>query len=142
MLNNTLDIPYYKQTIEWQSLNKIWKTLTANQKLDLESDFKSISIFLAQHTKHKDINEYSYLSSLDNETIDFVKNIISLGYPNLYHSLMAILGQHSNIRDANTLIQYYTTKYQYIRPEIFKEPLKLAKLCDLCIERAMSKSWW
>ena len=88
----------YKDSAEWQALNKIWKSLSKDTQTQLSEDFKLISKFIetnihaedkSKETKNDD--NYKYLSSLSEKCIEFIIN----NKPNLYHSMMAVLDSYN-----------------------------------------------
>ena len=127
----------YKNSAEWQSLNKIWKTLSKEEQIQLSNDFKLISKFIEAnvHTENelkatKKDDKYEYLSPLSEKCIKF---IIS-NNPNMYHSMMAILSAH-NFADCKEFTDFYYNKYKTERPHIAKNKNFVKEAAELCWQR-------
>ena len=127
----------YKDSAEWQALNKIWKTLSKEDRTKLSNDFKLISNFIetnihaedkSKETKNDD--NYKYLSSLSEKCIEFIIN----NKPNLYHSMMAVLDSH-NFSDCKEFADFYFKKYKTERPHIAKNKNFVKETAELCWQR-------
>ena len=127
----------YKDSAEWQALNKIWKTLSKEEQTQLSCDFKLISKFIETniHTKDKaketkKNDKYEYLSPLSQKCTEF---IIS-NNPNMYHSMMAVLASY-NFADCKEFTDFYYNKYKTERPHIAKNKNFVKETAELCWQR-------
>ena len=72
----------------------------------------------------------NYLSPLSPECQKFILD----NKPNLYHSLMAILGCHT-FADCDEFIKFYMNKYESERPYLTKNKKLVEEVAMLCWER-------
>lgn len=126
----------YKNSAEWQALNRIWKNLSKDSQILLSDDFKLISRFieaknvLSESSITKQEKDNKYLSSLSQKCIDFILG----NEPNTYHSMMAVLDSH-NFSDCKEFIDFYFNKYKDIRPHIAKNKNFVKETAELCWQR-------
>lgn len=133
----------YKDSAEWQALNRIWKASSREVQTKLSNDFKLISRFIEKNqpvpsSNKKDKKEdHEYLSSLSEKCIDFILN----NNPNMYHSMMAVLDSH-NFADCNEFIDFYYKKYKESRPHIAKNKNFVKETAELCWKRYYEEGYF
>lgn len=133
----------YKDSAEWQALNKIWKSLSKDSQAQLSEDFKLISGFIEknQHVstnnRKTDKEDYAYLAPLSDKCIGFILS----NNPNMYHSMMAVLNSH-NFADYNEFVDFYYKKYKESRPHIAKNKNFVKETAELCWKRYYEEGYF
>ena len=131
-----------KDSFEWKSLNAIWKSCSPEQRFMLKSDFEIVAKFIKKHTYHKCSDsandDYAYLNSISDEAKQFVISVVDEGEKNIYHSVMAILNNKSNLSEKE-LKEYYFNKYGSKRPYLLENTSLVCEVISLCWHNFHSK---
>jgi len=138
----------YKESKEWSALNHIWTSCSSTIRAELYEDFEIIMSFIKKHyvcdiftdrdpQKMKLKTEPSdYLNELSQETKIFILDRVQEGEKNLYHSIMAIIGNNKGrFKTVDDLWNYYLEKYQNSRSYIFTHEKEVREIIGLCLQR-------
>lgn len=126
---------FVRSSNEWQALNRIWKSCTAEQRNEMRNDFELVSKFISQKVGSKfrseSDDEFGYLNSISDEAKQFVISLVEQGEPNLYHSIMAVL---NNKRGATKeeIEKFYFAKYEMKRPYLYDKRELVDEVMELC----------
>ncbi len=122
-----------KNTKEWQALNKIWKSCSAEQQSQLRGEFQLLTDRI-RRTYHASADEYGYLRGISQEAKDFVISEVKRGHKNIYHSVMAIIQNRPGL-DQQELMEFYLSKYGEKRPYLVENKALVEEVVNLCWKR-------
>lgn len=130
-----------KDTLEWKSLNSIWKSCSKEQQELLRKDFEVLGklirkklsadkIYL-EHNQNSSHDDYRYLNDLSKEAKDFVISVVNDGEKNIYHSVMAVINNKYSCTK-NDIIEFYFKKYGTKRPYIAENRSLVCEIINFC----------
>ncbi len=125
-------------TKEWQSLNRIWKTMTAAQRATVQEEFKCLTDFVKANVAKDPAT--SYLDGLSPEARKFLLDEVKAGEPNLYHSLMSVIGG-SLFEKQEDVLAYYLLKYGKSRPYLSENLPLVEEILSLCWKRQLEQGF-
>ena len=122
----------YKKSAEWQALNRIWKKCGVECQNICKTDFELLATFIHEHVA-KTMGETNSHGSYLNKFSDDAKNLIENSTPNVYHSIMAVLGSRK-FDSLDVFAEYYKKKYSNRRPEVFENEKVIYEIIEKCWE--------
>lgn len=128
------------------ALEAIHRMCSEEQQNVLESEFRLLRQFIDnkkkmnQKTIETTQDDYRYLNGLSQETIDLVISLVNNGYPNLYHSMMAIISNRldKGYCEKEVVREQYRSHFND-RYNIDVKLKLLDELFDLCWDRMQIK---
>lgn len=126
------------ETKEWQALNKLWKTMSAAQRAGVQEEFRCLTDFVKEHVGRDPTTEY--LQALSPEARKFLLEQTKAGEPNLYHSLMSVIGGSIFEREEDVLA-YYLLKFGRSRPYLKENEPLVQEILSLCWKTQLAQGF-
>lgn len=132
-----------KSTPEWIALNRIWKSCSLEQKMEIKTDFEVLAKYIRanydqkmskpkRHESGSDVrDEYAYLNDVSPEAKQFVKDMVQQGEKNIYHSIMAVL-QNRPQMNLEDFTHYYFDRNKLKRPYLMENQALVTELITYC----------
>ena len=136
-----MDREALKRTAEWQALNRIWQTMTREQRAGVQGEFKTLSALIQRLGEPqptpmpKAVSAHQgYLEELSPEARDFLRQLAQEGEPNLYHSFQAVI-EGGVFESPREVADYYYLKYQRKRPYLVEKRPLVMEILEVCWRR-------
>ena len=145
--DNMIEIEF-ANSLERDAMNRIWKAIPAEIRSERYDDFILVCTSLKQHTlstgsnihtpdrmnNDNDIEQYNYISCLPNDIQNFFYKVLKEHNINMYHSVMAVLGNNKCYSE-DAIVKLYFDKYQYSRPYVVENRDEVVGLIHYCYKK-------
>ncbi|MCD8160623.1 MAG: hypothetical protein LUE61_05485 [Clostridiales bacterium] len=125
-------------TKEWQALNRIWKTMTAAQRSAVQEEFRCLTDFVKENVGRDPAT--AYLEDLSPEARKFLQDLVKAGEPNLYHSLISVIGG-SLFEKQEDVLAYYLLKFGKSRPYLAENLPLVEEILALCWKQQLERGF-
>jgi hypothetical protein len=131
-----------KKTQEWQSLNAIWRALTAQQREALSPQFRTLSDFIratARVPRDLAAEDAAYQNELSNDALAFAQQREQEGL-NVYDGLMKLL-RRSSFEGPDKVLFFFQLRYGDKYPWAKENVDELSELIELAWRRSLERGF-